>query len=50
MAGDRDVVLAKTLWERTQKMAILKQLHTHFKVKREKRCGNAVPTPLHSCR
>jgi len=47
----RDVVPTKELWERTQKLAILKQLLTHFKavcyevlMKTWKRWGNAVLT------
>jgi len=46
----RDVVLPKKLWERIQKIAILKQLQTHFKAKREKGVGTPfphVPAPLH---
>jgi len=31
----RDVVLTKKVWERIQKIAILKQLQTHFEAKRE---------------
>jgi len=34
----RDVVLTK-VWERIQKIAILKQLQNHFKTKREKGVG-----------
>ena len=39
----------KKVWERIQKaiwktLAIWKQLQTHFKTNREKRCGDAVPT------
>jgi len=55
----RDVVQTKKVWECIQKIAILKQLKTHFKPKRLKRCANTVPTrshafpcvpaPLHPC-
>jgi len=41
----RDVVLTKKVWERTLKIAILKQLQTHFKAKREK--GVGAPFPPH---
>ena len=40
----------KNVWERIHKIAILKQLQTHFKTKREKCVGTPfprVPTPLH---
>jgi len=43
-------VLTKELWERTQKTAILKQLKTRFKAKREKGVTTPfprVPAPLH---
>jgi len=46
----RDVVLTKKVWECIQKIAILKQLQTHFKAKREKCVGTPFPhiaTPLH---
>ena len=46
----RDVVLTIKVWERVQKIAILKQLRTHFKAKREKGVGTPfprVPAPLH---
>jgi len=46
----KDVVLTKKAWERIQKVAILKQLPTHFKAKREKGVGapfSRVPAPLH---
>ena len=46
----RDVVLTKEVWERTQKLAIFKQLQTQFTAKHEKRVGAAfprVPAPLH---
>jgi len=48
----RDVVLTKKVCERTQKIAILKQLQTHFKAKREKDVGSPfprVPALLHPC-
>jgi len=38
------------VWERTQKIAISKQLRTHFKAKRKKGVGvpfPRVPAPLH---
>jgi len=38
------------VWERIQKIAILKQLQTHFEAKREKGVGTPfprVPAPLH---
>jgi len=44
-------VLTKEVWERTKKkLAILKQLRTHFKAKHEKGVGTlfpGVPVPLH---
>jgi len=46
----RDVVQTKTMWERIQNIAILKQLPTHFKAKREKAAVTPfqrVPAPLH---
>jgi len=46
-------VLTKKVWERIQKIAILKQLPTHFKAKREKGVGTPfprVPAPLHPYR
>jgi len=49
----RHVVLTKTMWERIQKIAILKQLPTHFTAKREKGVGTLfprVPAPLHPSR
>ena len=39
----RDVVLAKKVWERIQKIDNLKQLQTHFKAKREKGVGTPFP-------
>ena len=50
----RDVVLTKKVWERPQKIAVLKHLQTHFKAKREKvweRRSHAFPpnyTPGHN--
>jgi len=41
------------MWERIQKIAILKQLPTHFTAKREKGVGTLfprVPAPLHPSR
>jgi len=35
----RDVVLTNKVWAHIQKIAILKQLPTHFKAKREKGVG-----------
>jgi len=49
----RDVVLAKTVWERIQKIAILKQLQRHLKAKRDKDVGTpfpCVPVPLRVAR
>jgi len=46
----RDVVPTKKMWERIQKIAILRQLPTHFKAKREKGVGMLLPhfpAPLH---
>jgi len=40
----------KNVWQHIQKIAILKQLQTHFKTKREKGVGTSfphVPAPLH---
>jgi len=37
----KDVVLAKEVWQRIQKIAISKQLPTHFKAK----CEKGVETP-----
>jgi len=48
----RDVVPAKMVWEveRTQKIAILKQLRTHFKVKHGKGAGTPLPcVPARIC-
>jgi len=48
--ASRDVVLTKEVWERTQKIAILKQLRTHFKAKHKKGVGTLFPrvsAPLH---
>jgi len=48
----RDVVIPKTVRERSQKLAILKQLQTHFRAKHEKGMGTPlprVPAPLHPC-
>jgi len=48
----RDVVITKKMRERTKKMAILKQLHTHFKAKRQKGVGTPfprIPAPPHPC-
>jgi len=45
MDASRDTVLTKKVWERTQKIAILKQLPTHFKAKREKGVGKPFPRP-----
>jgi len=45
-------VLTKKVWERIKRIAILKQLPTHFKEKREKGAGTPfprVPAPLHPC-
>jgi len=45
----RDAVLTKKVWERTQKLAILKQLQTHFKANLEKGVGRPFPphdTPI----
>jgi len=39
----RDVVLTKKVWERIQKIAILKQLPTHFKAKHEKDMRKPLP-------
>jgi len=39
----RDVVLTKEVWERIQKIYILKKLKTNFKAKREKSVGKAFP-------
>jgi len=39
----RDVVLTKKVWERIQKIAILKQLPNHFKAKCEKGVGTLFP-------
>jgi len=44
-------VLTKKVWERIQKIAVSKQLQSHFKAKREKGVGIPfphVPAPLHS--
>jgi len=49
-SASSDVVLTKKVWERIQKIAILKQLQTHFKAKREKGVGTPfprVPAQLH---
>jgi len=52
----RDVVLTRKVWERTHKLAIVKQLQTHFKEKHEKNVGTPFPhfycptTPLHARR
>ena len=49
----RDVVLTKNVWERTQKISILKQVQTHFKAKLEKDVRTPfphVPAPLHPSR
>ena len=46
----RDVVLATRFGNASKKIAILKQLKTHFKAKREKGVGTPfprVPAPLH---
>jgi len=43
-------MLTKNMWERFQKLAILKQLQRHFEAKREKGVGTPfprVPAPLH---
>jgi len=52
LACTRDVVLTNKLWERTRKIAILKQLRTHFEAKCEK-CVDTpfprVPAPEHPC-
>jgi len=45
-------MVTKKVWESIQKIAILKQLQTHFKAKREKGVGTPfprVPAPLHPC-
>jgi len=45
-----DAVLAKKVWERTKKLAISKQLQTHFKAKLEKGLGTSFPrilAPIH---
>jgi len=45
-----DVLLTKEVWERIQKLAILKQLQSYFKAKREKGVRTLfprVPAPLH---
>jgi len=39
----RDVMLTKKVWERIQRIAVLKQLQTYFKTKREK--GVRTPFP-----
>jgi len=42
----------KKVWERSQKLALLKQLQTHFKAKHGKGVGTPlprVPAPLHPC-
>jgi len=39
----KDVALTKKVWECIQKMAILKQLPTHCKTKREKGAGTPFP-------
>jgi len=47
----RDAGLTKKVWERSQKLAILNQLQTHFKAKREISVGTPfprVPAPLHA--
>jgi len=44
-----DVVLTKKVWQRIQKISLLKQLPTHFKAKREKGVGtpfSRIPAPL----
>jgi len=49
VAVNAAVMLTKKLWERIQKIAILKELQTHFKAKREKGVGTPfprVPAPL----
>ena len=46
----RDTVLTRKVWEGIQKIAILKQLPSHFKAIREKGVGTPfprVPNPLH---
>jgi len=50
--NSRNVVLIKKVWERIQKIDILKQLQTHFNAQREKGVGTPfprVPAPLHPC-
>jgi len=45
-------VLTKEVRERTQKLAISKQLQTHYKAKFEKGVGTPFPrvlAPLHTC-
>jgi len=49
-SGGQGCSANEKVWERTQKIAILKQLQTHFKAKREKGVGMPfprVPAPLH---
>jgi len=40
----RDVVLTKRCWNASKKIAILKQLQTHFETKREKGVGTPFPS------
>jgi len=40
---NQDEVLTKKVWERTEKLSILKQLQTHFKAKHEKDVGKPFP-------
>jgi len=52
LVANREVVLTKEVWERTQKLAIFMQIPTHFKAKHEKGVGTPfprVPAPLHPC-
>jgi len=44
----RDVVLTKKVWERTQQLAILKELQTYFKAKREKGVGTLFSPRVHA--